>query len=270
MKNRYFFICLFILFISVFLSCENEEKNDYTSLPVNVLYLGSSFTGSIYVYFDSLVFYNGDSIYKNIYTIGNGTLEAHHESDKTLKMISETDYDYILLQESGYRSAAPLNEIEEVTAPNLKFLIDTINKYCPKAKIGLFMTHAYKNGNPDRCNDDNVVCNFEGMQQRIIDNCLNLSERFGLELSPAGYYWKKFLEVHDSIELWVGDNSHPTRDGAYLESCIIYSVMYKKSPLGAPVPKYIKENRCKLIQEFVDERLPYLTQDWKSCYYELE
>lgn len=240
-----------ILLILVIIGCTKEAEK-----PVfDVLLIGSSYTATYNSYLDSIVFANGDSIHMTTSSMGNGTIKRHLNEGNTLALITENHFDYIMIQEAAFMAALTPEELQEGTAPYLKQLIDTIRYYSPDTRIGLYMTHAYKNGNTDRCAVDSVVCNYEGMQGRIIENTTQLAGQFNLELAPVGTYWQLFHKNYPEIQIWSGDNSHPLMYGNYLTASIIYSTIYQQADASEYYPPKSDSLIVQNIRSFLNASL---------------
>lgn len=259
----YYQICLSII-ISLFLlkACSKQELRNNT--PVNVLLLGSSFTGYYQYMLPDLVNFNNDSINKVSLVIGGGTLEMHTQSH-AMKLIRERNWDYILIQESGFSLSLNDSLFQLRTIPFAQMLMDTIYSYNPSARIGFYMPHAYEFGNKVMCEYDSAICTHKGMQKRIINNSIKLSKTFNTDLAPVGYYWNIFSETYPEIDLFNHDEVHQSHNGSYLTACIIYHTMYNKTPLGAPCNKNLSQEVSAIIQEFVHSKV-INNNDWNKYY----
>lgn len=259
-------ITLFILFVFVFLSCrkELEEVNPIS----DIMFIGSSFTEQLSPFIDSLVASNRDSIYIKVRGIGNGSFTTHCNS-RTIEFIAGNFWNCYVLQEAGYKACLSEDEFEKSTYPYAEIIIDTIRKLNPDAKICLFMTQAYQYGESNLCPNDSVVCTYDGMQDRIIENYIRLAKKYNLEIAPVGYYWRIFSNLYQSIKLFHPDTFHGSYEGRYLSACIIYAVIFNKSPLGTQVPQKVTEDNALIIQQFVDK---YVFEDkkWEALYNSVE
>jgi hypothetical protein len=48
-------------------------------------------------------------------------------------------------------------------------------------------------------------------------------------LAPAGEAWRQSIALDSSLNLYQGDNSHPSMEGSYLTACVFYEVLFNKS-----------------------------------------
>jgi len=254
-------LLLSVVLLTLLFACKKEEHE----LPVKkILLIGSSFTGNYHNYIDSLVACNNDSIIKKVYSIGNGTFKKLTENNYFLNLLSHEKYDYYMLQEAAYMSCLKENEVRNSTVLHLNVLLDTIKKFNPEARIGLYMPHAYEFGHADRCSVDTVVCDYWGMQKRIIDNHIIISQHFNIELAPVGFVWMKFKEKYPNVDLYT-DSFHGSPEGRYLTACVVFSIIFKKSIVDTPVPSDLLFENAQLIQQFVNDLLNS-NNDWQKHY----
>ena len=236
-----------IISLLLIVACSKEENE-----PVfDVLLIGSSFTNGYSLMLQEIVFNSGDSINRLTSSIGGGTIKRHLIDAKTLQFISENELDYVMIQESGYNASFTHEEFQESTIPYLKTLIDTIKYYSPDARIGLYMSHAYKTGNTGKCEKDSLICDYKGMQKRIIQNYTAIAEKFNLEVAPVGHYWQKFNNENPKIKLWSSDNIHAAPIGNYLTASIIFETIYNHKPEIILYPLYSDSSEMKTIYDFI-------------------
>ena len=53
-------------------------------------------------------------------------------------------------------------------------------------------------------------------------------------LAPVSEAWALTIETAPEINLYFDDNHHPSKEGSYLEACVIYATLAGNSPVGAP------------------------------------
>ena len=49
---------------------------------------------------------------------------------------------------------------------------------------------------------------------------------------PCGSAWWESIKRDSTLELYSGDQSHPAYAGSYLNGCVFYATMYRRSPVG--------------------------------------
>jgi hypothetical protein len=95
------------------------------------------------------------------------------------------------------------------------------------------MTWGRKNGDAGNCAGYPPVCTYEGMQQRLRESYLEMSDDNDATCSPVGVAWRTFRNQFPAIELYNPDESHPSVNGTYLAACVFYSTLYQKACSGA-------------------------------------
>jgi hypothetical protein len=100
-------------------------------------------------------------------------------------------------------------------------------------------------------------------QQTIItDVYLSLARELHAVIAPVGPAWQSLLTDNPQIPLYRPDqDSHPNANGSYLAACVLYAIIYRKSPEGIsseitdqgmrrhefdPLDKQIKEEPFRL------------------------
>ncbi len=96
------------------------------------------------------------------------------------------------------------------------------------------MTWGRKNSDAGPCaNGLTSSCTYEGMQQRLRESYMEMSSDNNATTSPVGVAWKNVRDNFPNIELYTGDESHPSIYGSYLAACVFYATLYQKSPIGS-------------------------------------
>lgn len=277
-KMKYLFIMLisFLVFSS---SCESDVDEKYCFLEENsqlipsltkILFIGNSHTyvNEIPITIRQMAKLFGDSTIIRQEAPGGMTLEEHSLSAQTLSAISAEKWDVVVLQGSGWKNALSTTMAETSVYPFAQILIDSVRSNNAHTRVVCYMTHGYKNGvlsfgDEAWCEQDPLVCNYQGMQARIKDNYVELHTRFNSELAPAGILWEIFMAENPDIVLHSTDGIHATPEGSYLSACTLYSLIYRKSPVGRYLPEEIGNNVASTIQEKVYDVLFKCNPDWE-------
>src|SRR6478752_1724707 len=186
MKNQ---LAVFVVIIGFLASCDQGIDPISCAVPIdqtkgtkdiNILFIGTSHT-----------YYNnmpnivkqigksiGDSVHIKMSAPGGYDFERHVKLQATLDALDSCDWDYIILQESGWRTTLPQDSLNTRVFPFAKELKKIISEKQPLAKLVLYMTNGYTKGvgsfNTSWCKDEPVVCSYEGMQNRIRDTYITL------------------------------------------------------------------------------------------------
>jgi PKD repeat protein len=111
------------------------------------------------------------------------------------------------------------------------------------------MTWGRENGDASNCASYPPICTYDGMQQRLRESYLQMSEDNSCTTAPVGVAWKNFRASFPSINLYTADESHPNIYGSYLAACVFYATLYQKSPTGSTyIPSGIGASAALNIQ----------------------
>lgn len=72
------------------------------------------------------------------------------------------------------------------------------------------------------------------MMEPIAQAYHQLSQRHETMLAPVGEAWKMARQMRPELQLYDPDGSHPSPSGTYLTACVMYAVLFDRSPLGLP------------------------------------
>lgn len=265
------FLLLSLLF---FLNCEktNEEGNcglRETQLnspqTFKVLFIGNSHTyvndvpGTIHQIAKS----KGDSVYYKMSAPGGYDFQRHYKLAETISAIQSEKWDYVVLQESGWRTALIDAMMDTMVFPFADSLYHIIKRNNNTTKIILYMTQGYKNG-ASWSSQDPVVANYNGMQNRIKNTYIKLADNLNSTVAPAGLMWKIVLSKNPELELFNADGYHASPAGSYISACTIYSFIFSKKPENIYKPNNIADEDALLIQNTVTKALFDCNPDWRN------
>jgi hypothetical protein len=203
--------------------------------PLRVLFIGNSYTyfnGGLGTLVQSLASaVKGGRAFEFVeVTKGGQTLEGHWNDGKALAQIRKGGWDYVVLQEHSLR---PLLDREKMYTYARKFDAE-IRK--AGAKTVFFETWARKN-RPE-------------MQSGLDRAYSGIAREVTATLAPAGLAWQAALKDKPGFALHIGDLSHPTPAGSYLNACVIYETLFGRSPEG--LPRTIRNAAGKVLVDLTD------------------
>ncbi|HEY7118854.1 MAG TPA: hypothetical protein VH475_19855 [Tepidisphaeraceae bacterium] len=190
-----------------------------TKKPLRVLFIGNSYTffngglGTIVQGLASAVKDGRRFEYVEV-TKGGQTLEGHWKDGKALAAIRKGGWDYVVLQEHSLR---PIQDRERMWKYATMFDAE-IHKV--GAKTIFYETWARKN-KPE-------------MQAMLDAAYSGIAKQVSAMVAPAGLAWERVLKARPTMALHIGDLSHPTPAGTYLNACVFYETFFGKSPEGLP------------------------------------
>ena len=207
------------IWLVIFVALYGCEKNSQVKCGVDINESNEVKNSSILFIGTSHTFYNdlpnlvsaigkslGDSVYTEMSAPGGFDFERHFKLNETIDKLNSRQWDYIVLQESGWRCAFDRTQAEIRIYPFADSLKMLIRKSNPNAKLVLYMTNGYTQGVNTFCDKawcrlDPKVCNFEGMLDRIKANYIQLGEQLKAEVAPCGLVWKELRSMNSSLVL---------------------------------------------------------------------
>jgi hypothetical protein len=277
MKQHFIFLTIF--FLVFFSDCEKNagepcglEVDDSNTLQnYKILFIGNShtYTYNIPKTIEQIAKLKGDSIITQMEAPPGYSLEQHCNRQATLDAIRSKKWDYVVLQEQGGIQALPTFMADTAFYQNAEYLADKIRENWETTKIILYMTHGYKLGvltwnDTTWCELDPLVCDYEGMQERVKENYMALSELINAEVAPAGMMWKIIMKENENLDLFSGDNLHANSLGSYTSALTIYAVISRRTVIGAYIPANVSEEAASTIQNTVNNSLYNCNPDWRD------
>lgn len=65
---------------------------------------------------------------------------------------------------------------------------------------------------------------YEGMQQQLTENYLEMADVLDAYCAPVGEAWRRVRRECPSLQLYNSDGSHPSPAGSYLAACVFYAI----------------------------------------------
>jgi hypothetical protein len=251
--------------------CRLETNNDPDPNSHKVLFIGNShtYTCNIPLTIEKMAIEKGDTIKTSKETPGGYSLKQHSMRKQTINAIKSVKWDFVILQGSGGWNALPPFMADTAINRYAQILADTIRKNSTHTKIILYMTHGYREGvlsfnDYEWCEEDPLVCTYEGMQERLRENYLILAEILNSEIAPSGMMWKILMDKYPEINLYHSDGIHANSSGSYIAACTIFSLIFKKSPENTYIPENVNEDIAQKIQNAVLNALFDCNPNWIS------
>ena len=221
-KIQVLFSCLLLAYALIAQTGEHKRAvffgNSYTNFN-NLPSLVASFAESM-----------GDTLTHSANTPGGYTLESHSTNTQTLNLISQGNWDYMVLQEQSQRPSFPIGQVQASTFPYATTLDTTFKASNPCGETVFYMTWGRKNGDASNCAVWPPVCTYEGMDSLLALRYRMMADDNEALLSPVGAVWRYLRDFHPTIELYTSDQSHPTQAGSYAAACSFYTVFFRKDP----------------------------------------
>jgi PKD domain/Secretion system C-terminal sorting domain len=198
------------------------------------MFLGNSYTyvNDLPSILQSLTLAGGDTLIKDSNTPGGYTFQGHSTNTTSLSLIQANDWDFAILQEQSQIPSFPQSQVQQDCYPYAAILNDNIKAHDSCTVTVFYMTWGRKYGDASNCGGWPAVCTYAGMQYELRRSYLNLASQNNALVAPCGSAWWESIKRDSTLELYQGDFSHPAYTGSYLNACVFYATMYRRSPVG--------------------------------------
>jgi hypothetical protein len=205
------------------------------------------FIGNSYIYannlpemFSDLARSGGHKVETSMAASGGWTLADHVRSPETIKTITSSNWDYVILQEQSQIPSLLQSRINSMY-PAARTLVQQIE--ISGATPIFFLTWAHQkgwleNGFPD----------YRSMQYQIDIGYMAIAQELNVPLAPVGYAWLLVNGQEPQINLWQEDGSHPTEFGTYLAACVFYATLFQESPEGLAFTSTLPTVSAQILQ----------------------
>lgn len=246
-------------------TCGLEVADNSSPQLLKILFIGNSHTyvNDIPRTVSLIAKSKGDSVYYMMSAPGGCDFQSHYKLIETISAIKSQKWDFVVLQESGWRTALPDAMADTMIYPYADSLYKMIKTNNESTKIILYMTHGYRDG-ASWGDEDPSVSTYEGMQERIKNTYLEISNRLNVPIAPAGMIWEIIMDKYPNMVLFQSDGIHAEYNGSYISACTIYSLIFNKKPIGTYVPENVLQEEVQIIQQTVSNVLFDCNPDWRN------
>ncbi len=182
--------------------------------------------------FSQLALSGGDSIVYDLNTPGGYTLEDHWNSLTTQYKINQQPWDYVILQAQSQEPSLDSAFVTNWVLPYADALDSIIHLNDSCTQTVFYMTWGRKNGDASNCATHPPVCTFQGMQDQLRNRYLQMGYDNGAMVAPCGEAWRDVIATTPTFDLYTADQSHPSVHGSYLNACVFYASIFRRSPVG--------------------------------------
>ena len=183
--------------------------------PTSALFIGNSFTfwhDGLETHVEALRASTGDSTFEaDEETQGGASLEVMWNQSDARSRIEQGGFDVVVLQED-----IPETSVESFHT--YARLFDGVIRESGAQPV-FFMAWDY-----DRLD-------WISMKE-IADAHWTIAQELDIEVAPVGLAWKRAAEERPSLDMYGGDDEHPSIHGTYLAASTIYTVLFQQSPVG--------------------------------------
>ena len=199
----------------------------FAQQQLNVLFIGNSYTyandlpGTLV----QLAAAMGDQVNVDSKANGGYTFQMHSQDPVTYQKINSQAWDYVIIQGQSQEPSFPYGQVNTQSIPYAMQLADSVYANHACAQVNYFMTWGRENGDPQW----DSINTFHKMNARLRDAYLRIADSSKAGVSPVGSAWRYIRETQPSIQLYVGDGSHPSVAGTYLAASVFYVSLFHKA-----------------------------------------
>ena len=163
---------------------------------------------------------------------GGAQLRQHAADPATLGAIDAGGWDFVVLQEQSQLPALGDDLVNEDVLPAVRSLAERIRRASPRTRIVLYATMAHRDGDARNAEYVPGVASYTGMQRRLNRTYQRLSNTVRGTTAPVGAAWQTVRTRRPDLDLYA-DPAHPNRTGTYLAAAVLFSTMFRTSPVGS-------------------------------------
>jgi hypothetical protein len=200
---------------------------------LRVLFIGNSYTyvNDLPGLFLGLSEAGGRTVRTDACAFGGYSLDDHTRTQATLDKIAQDSWSFVALQE---QSVIPtIHHWRCNSMYPAAHLLDSIIRL-QGVRTAFYMTWGRKYGGQQSYGDSlspDFGDYFE-MQESLRVAYEEIADELSSTLVPVGMAFARARHIDSFVDLWQGDNSHPTLEGSYLGACVFYAVLHAANPVG--------------------------------------
>jgi hypothetical protein len=234
---------MIILFLTISSGLAAQTKS--------ILWLGNSYTAvnnlPDLVY--QLALSGGDTLQYDSNTPGGYTLQLHTQDATSLAKINQQSWDYVVLQAQSQEPSLDTPYVVTNVFPNARKLDSLIHVNDSCTQTVFYMTWGRKNGDASNCAAYPPVCTYQGMQDQLRNRYLQMAYDNNAMVAPCGEAWRDAIATTPAFDLYMSDQSHPSAYGSYLNACVFYASIYRRSPVGFTYYGGLPANDALFLQQ---------------------
>jgi hypothetical protein len=216
-----------------------------------VLFVGNSYTGvnNLPELTRILALSASDTLIYDSNTPGGQTFQGHFADATSTGKIAQGTWDFVVLQEQSQRPSFPDGQVAVEVFPYAKKLDSLVRLANPCTETMFYMTWGRKNGDAANCGFFPPLCTYKGMDSLLYLRYMQMTEQNEAVVSPVGALWHYLRDTHPEIELYSGDESHPSLAGSYAAACSFYTTIFSESPLMITANSTLDPAQALIIRE---------------------
>ncbi|CAM4380033.1 T9SS type A sorting domain-containing protein [Flavobacterium terrigena] len=207
-------------------------STSFSQITKRVLFLGNSYTGvnDLPGLTQQVTASTGNTLIIDSNTPGGYTFQGHSTNTTSLQKIQQGNWDFVVLQEQSQIPSFPITYVTANCYPFATSLNNTILQNNPCAETVFYMTWGRQNGDSENCADYPPVCTYEGMDNLLSERYIEMANSNNAIISPVGAVWRHLRTNNPTLNLYSGDESHPSLAGSYVAACTFNTVLFRSNP----------------------------------------
>ncbi|MGL5892669.1 MAG: T9SS type A sorting domain-containing protein, partial [Bacteroidia bacterium] len=216
----------------------------------DVLFLGNSYTNAnnLPQLVNNLAVAAGYTMFTDNNTPGGYTLQLHTTNATTLSKIAQQPWHVVIVQAQSQEPSLDSVYVAQNVLPYAQQLESLIAQNDSCTRTVFYMTWGRKFGDASNCAAYPPVCTYAGMQGELRRRYLLMAQQNNAAVAPVGVAWQNVLATNPAFDLYVSDGSHPSMHGSYLAACVIFTTIYRQSPVGLTYYAGLPAADAQLIQ----------------------
>jgi hypothetical protein len=212
-----------------------------------ILFIGNShtFMNDLPGMFAELVRCSGREVNVDWSARGGYTLEKHARDRQTRAKLDSADWDFVVLQENT-RNLTIESLRNTQTVPAVHALEEEIRSQGAQTVLVLMWAST-------RAVDGDGLEQFAAEQAQVTAALRQLAGELDVLLAPVGPAWEESLRQRPELQLWGSDNQHASPAGTYLMACVLYTTIYRQSPVGLSCNADLPEETVLFLHQVVEE-----------------
>jgi len=195
----------------------------------------------------------GDTLIFDQSTPGGFSFEEHCVYAPTISLIFSQQWDIVVLQDQSEEPSFPPSQVDTQVYPYAHKLDSMIHANDSCTQTMFMMTWGHEDGDPANCAYYPVICTYDGMQRRLRESYLQMTQDNNAIVAPIGAAWKIVRDSFPSIELYQADSYHPALTGSYLQTCVLYSSIFHKRATGCTYLDGVLPADAAIFQHIADK-----------------
>lgn len=236
-----------------------------TATTRRVLFIGNSYiyTNNMPLMLQSLTTALGDTLIYDQSTVGGYTFNVHSTYAPTIAKIYSQQWDLVVLQEQSQLPSFDPTDVATQVYPYAHILDSLIRDNDSCTQTMFMMTWGRQYGDMSNCPFYTPVCTYEGMQIRLRDSYMQMTQDNNAVVAPVGAAWKVARDSFPAIALYMADSSHPVVGGSYLEACVLYASIFHKKTYGATYLAGLPLGDARSLQHVADKVVLDSISQWQ-------